>query len=139
MSHDQTEFVRVSNLEDVLKGLTYLKGRTSDMDENKFENIFAVLSNYRDGGIYLGSFDGESAWERHASLEFIDPDGGEQFQIDCGVSVHGASSRGHASIMTRHTRKEPRHDLRLRPKTLDARVPAGRPDPRALRRLRRTF
>lgn len=57
----------MSNLEAVLEGLTVLKGRRPEMDEGEFENVFAELSLYRDGGIYLGSFQGESAWERHSN------------------------------------------------------------------------
>lgn len=56
-------------------------------------------------GIYNNSGRKGDAWERQASLEFIDPDGGDQFQVDCGVAVHGASSRGHG-----FTKK---HSLRL--------------------------
>lgn len=56
-------------------------------------------------GIYNNSGKKGRAWERQASLEFIDPNGGEQFQIDCGVAAHGASSRGHG-----FTKK---HSLRL--------------------------
>lgn len=56
-------------------------------------------------GIYNNSGQKGDAWERQASLEFIDPRGGNEFQIDCGVAVHGASSRGHG-----FTKK---HSLRL--------------------------
>ncbi|MDJ0684675.1 MAG: cupin domain-containing protein [Alphaproteobacteria bacterium] len=56
---------KVANFEETLAGLNFLHGRRPDMDEEKFDNVFACLSDYRDGGIYFGSFDGESQWERH--------------------------------------------------------------------------
>lgn len=56
-------------------------------------------------GIYAYSTQKGGAWERPASLEFIDPDNHLDFQIDCGISIHGASSRSHG--MTK------KHSLRL--------------------------
>lgn len=67
MSDKPEYLLKVSNLETVLGGLTFLKGRTPDMDESEFSNVFSELFPYRDGGIYLGSFQGESAWERHSN------------------------------------------------------------------------
>ena len=34
------------------------------------------------------------AWERPISVEYFDPAGGPDFQIDCGIRVHGKGSRG---------------------------------------------
>ncbi len=53
------------DIKQTLSTLTYLRGRTADMDENAFENVFATLAETEDGGVYAGSFEGESAWERH--------------------------------------------------------------------------
>lgn len=43
-------------------------------------------------GIYCNSFDYGDFWDRAASAEWIDPSGGPEFQIDCGVAVQGGSS-----------------------------------------------
>ena len=56
-------------------------------------------------GIYSNSSKKGNAWQRQASLEFFDPNDSGEFQIDCGVAVHGASSRSHG-----FTKK---HSLRL--------------------------
>ena len=57
-----------------------------------------------DTGIYIHSTQRGAAWERHTSVEFIDPDG-ESHQTTSGVRVHGYGWRPHAN-----TRK---HSLRL--------------------------
>ncbi|MBN1853006.1 MAG: chitobiase/beta-hexosaminidase C-terminal domain-containing protein, partial [Pirellulales bacterium] len=44
-------------------------------------------------GIYANSTGEGIAWERPASAELIFPDGGEGFQIDAGLRIHGAASR----------------------------------------------
>lgn len=43
-------------------------------------------------GIYCNSFETGPPWDRAASAEWIDPSGGPEFQIDCGVAVQGGSS-----------------------------------------------
>ncbi|MGH9362197.1 MAG: CotH kinase family protein, partial [Thermoanaerobaculia bacterium] len=44
------------------------------------------------GGIYYHS---SQVWERAASVELIDPSGGEGFQENAGVRIHGYTSRQH--------------------------------------------
>jgi len=43
-------------------------------------------------GIYPNSLSSGPAWDRKASIEYIDPSGGPQFQINAGVAVQGGSS-----------------------------------------------
>jgi len=45
-------------------------------------------------GIYIQSGQHGRAWERPVSVELIDPSGGEEFQIDAGLRLHGGISRG---------------------------------------------
>jgi len=44
-------------------------------------------------GIYLNPRESGIAWERPASVEFIDPAGGPEFQVNCGIRIHGGWSR----------------------------------------------
>lgn len=61
-------------------------------------NLFSTIENELTGGIYI--FTGNSAagsagkdWERQVSAEYFDPSGGSQFQINCGLRIHGGNSR----------------------------------------------
>lgn len=45
-------------------------------------------------GIYVNSEEEGGAWERAASLEWIDPTGGPGFTIDCGTNIQGGTSTG---------------------------------------------
>ncbi len=42
-----------------------LRGRRPDTPEAEAAEAFATLAALRDGGLFAGRFDGESAWERH--------------------------------------------------------------------------
>jgi len=46
-----------------------------------------------DSGIYVNARFHGKEWERKASLELLDPDGSEGFQINCGVRIRGGWSR----------------------------------------------
>ncbi|MFO7448435.1 MAG: CotH kinase family protein, partial [Ignavibacteriaceae bacterium] len=46
-----------------------------------------------DSGIYVNAFYHGSDWERAASLELLNPDGSEGFQINCGIRIRGGWSR----------------------------------------------
>ena len=59
------------DLEEVLGTVTFLEGRTRHSDT---EDTFARISDYRDGGIFVGGFSGTSQWERY-------PQGDEIVQI----------------------------------------------------------
>jgi len=56
-------------------------------------------------GIYYHADKSGDEWDKQASVELISPTGGDEFQINCGVAVHGASSRNHQYT--------PKHSLRL--------------------------
>ena len=54
------------DIEATLAKLPVLKGRTAETTMEEAEASFATLASFRDGGIFVGSFEGESAWERHS-------------------------------------------------------------------------
>ena len=58
-------------------------------------------------GIYIdpNSLEHGTLWERPASAELIDPDGNENFQINCGLRIQGGYSR--------NTCFSPKHSFRL--------------------------
>jgi len=60
--------------------------------------LFSQLRDGEKGGIYIytgntgvGSLGGE--WERPVSAEYFDPQTKKQFQINCGLRLHGGNSR----------------------------------------------
>ncbi len=48
-----------------LAALPFLHGRGKDTTDAEKSASFTTMSPYRDGGIFGGSFSGESQWERH--------------------------------------------------------------------------
>ncbi len=59
--------VKAVKISEALASKTMLRGRRPDMSEDEVEGTFATLAETRDGGVYAGSFQGESAWERHGN------------------------------------------------------------------------
>ncbi len=60
--------------------------------------IFSHEINSETGGIYIYTGNtGEGAtgaeWERPVSVEFYDPDTKKEFQVNCGLRLHGGNSR----------------------------------------------
>ena len=53
-------------------------------------------------GIYSNSGNRGDAWERAASIEFLNPDNTPGFQADAGISIAGDSSRGHGFTPKHH-------------------------------------
>lgn len=51
-------------------------------------NLFSA-----DSGIYVNAFGSGLEWERPASIELINPDGSDGFQIDAGLRIRGGWSR----------------------------------------------
>ena len=75
-------------MKNALKSIPTLSIVTS-MD-NLFSNATGVYANSGTEGV---------AWERPASLEFIDPTGGgHEFWIDCGLRIQGGASRGAGNL-----------------------------------------
>ena len=50
-----------------LAGLPILRNRRPETPESETGASFAVLAETQEGGVFAGSFEGESAWERHGN------------------------------------------------------------------------
>jgi quercetin dioxygenase-like cupin family protein len=57
--------VKAVKIETELAGLPVLHGRRPDTPAEEAEPAFATLAAMGEGGVFAGSFDGESPWERH--------------------------------------------------------------------------
>ena len=69
--------------------------------------LFSDVIDENEGGIYIytGVKDRPGiGWERPVSIEYYDPSTGKQFQINCGLRIHGAASR--------QPEKTPKHSFR---------------------------
>ncbi len=64
--------------------------------------VLPVADVFGSGGLYPNA---TQRWERAASAELFYPDGRTGFQVNCGVSMHGGSSRNWTST--------PKHSFRL--------------------------
>ena len=52
-------------IQDELSRVKFLKNRTPVTTDEEAKDAFALLSEYRDGGIYVAHYSGFSEWERH--------------------------------------------------------------------------
>ena len=55
------------NVANAFEKLTFLSNRTPVTSDKESKNSFSMLSKFRDGGIFVSTFAGNSEWERHAS------------------------------------------------------------------------
>ena len=55
------------NIDDELSKLKFLNGRSPETTDEEARDAFALLSEYRDGGIFIGYYSGFSEWERHSN------------------------------------------------------------------------
>jgi hypothetical protein len=66
-------------------------------DDLKSLPVMSITMNVNDlfgtSGIYSNSTNQGVAWERAASLEYFDPDGGDDFQINAGLRMYGGVGR----------------------------------------------
>ena len=72
--------VKAVDIEKALAGLPVLHGRGPDTSEDEAGAAFATLAETQDGGVFAGSFDGDSPWERH-------PNGDELVQVLAGATT----------------------------------------------------
>ena len=56
---------KVISLTEAFGKLQFVGDRRPDSSDEELEGAFAVLSNYRDGGLFIGHYAGNSEWERH--------------------------------------------------------------------------
>jgi len=84
----------------VLAARPMLKGRTRHTSSEEAAAAFATLAPFRDGGIFAGSFSGESPWERHlngdelvhildgaTTLTIIIDDEPQTFEMSAGMLI----------------------------------------------------
>ncbi|MDL2241692.1 CotH kinase family protein [Bacteroidales bacterium OttesenSCG-928-L03] len=59
--------------------------------------FFSDSKDANEGGIYIHTGVNQTStgrgWERPISMEYYEPSTGEEFQINCGIRIHGAASR----------------------------------------------
>ena len=53
------------NISDAIPALPVLRNRTPETQGPEADAAFATLAETQNGGVFAGSFDGESPWERH--------------------------------------------------------------------------
>ena len=59
------------SIDDAVAALTFLPDRTPTTTAEQSGGAFRQLSSYREGGIFVGHWAGNSEWERHAVGEEI--------------------------------------------------------------------
>ncbi len=104
--------VKAVNISAELAKLPALHDRRPDTPAEESGPAFATLAETRDGGVFAGSFDGDSAWERHnngdelvhilsgeATVTIITGDGPQDLELSAGmltVVPQGCWHRFHA-------------------------------------------
>ena len=90
--------VKAVHIESELAGLPVLRDRGPETTEGEAADAFATLAPFRDGGVFAGSFQGQSPWERHtkgdelvqilkgaATLTILMEDGREELALSAGM------------------------------------------------------
>ncbi|MCP4327865.1 MAG: cupin domain-containing protein [Alphaproteobacteria bacterium] len=57
--------IEAVNIKAALASRQVLRNRVPDTPSDDVDAAFATLATYREGGVFAGSFEGYSAWERH--------------------------------------------------------------------------
>ncbi len=57
--------IKAINIEQELAKLKFLEGRTPQTTDDDLATAFTTLSSYDTGGVFTGSYSGDSPWERH--------------------------------------------------------------------------
>ena len=77
-----------------LFGGQYTASIASDLEAIPSVSVVMPIGDlFGANGIYSNPTQQGMAWERATSVEFINPDGSEGFQIDCGIRIQGNASR----------------------------------------------
>lgn len=62
---DLNKDTQAVDIKAALAGRSVLRGRTKHTTSAEAEAAFATLASFSNGGVFAGSFSGESDWERH--------------------------------------------------------------------------
>jgi len=92
--------MKAADIKAELAKLTFLHGRTPRTSEAESKGTFAALSSFGNGKIFVGSFSGESEWERHrqgdelvhildgaTTLTIMGPEGPQRFELSAGMLI----------------------------------------------------
>jgi len=55
------------SIQETFKKVKYLEGRTPETTDEEAKKSSAKLSDYRDGGVFITHYSGNSEWERHSN------------------------------------------------------------------------
>ncbi len=88
------------SIHSAIDSLTFLPDRTSSVGATRESGAFSQLSEYRDGGIFVGYWAGQSEWERHTvgdeivmvidgstTIFFLSGDSEDSASLDAGTLV----------------------------------------------------
>lgn len=59
------------SLAEAFANLSFVTGRSPESTDAELAGAFAELASYRDGGIFIGHYSGDSEWERHSNGDEI--------------------------------------------------------------------
>jgi mannose-6-phosphate isomerase-like protein (cupin superfamily) len=92
--------IKAIDIKTELAGRSILRGRSASTPAAEVEAAFAALAPFRDGSIFVGSFSGETSWERHrkgdelvqildgtATLTIMTDDGPRSFELSAGMLI----------------------------------------------------
>lgn len=92
--------IKAVDIKAELASVSVLRGRSGHTTAAESKAAFAVLAPFRDGGIFAGSFSGESPWERHqqgdelvhvlagaATLTIMTAEGPQSFALTAGMLI----------------------------------------------------
>ncbi len=90
--------IKAANIEEELSKLKILDGRTPQTSDEDAAEAFTMLAPFDTGGVYTGSFIGDSPWERHTAgdelvlvlkgkteLTILTEDGKETLSMEAGM------------------------------------------------------
>lgn len=103
-----------------LAGVTPLRARGAQSTEAELDAAFATLADFRDGGIFIGSFEGDSGWEIHrggdeivqilagaTTLTIITDEGPQAIEMTAGTLIvvpqgcwHRFNAKEQVTVMT---------------------------------------
>jgi quercetin dioxygenase-like cupin family protein len=88
------------SIDTAIAALTFLSDRTPATTAEESSGAFALLSDYRDGGVFVGHWAGSSEWERHSAgdeivmvvdgettITFLAPNGEQSSRLRAGDFV----------------------------------------------------
>jgi len=112
--------VQSANIMEQVALKTPIKGRGAHTTEAEVDAAFTALADFRDGGVFVGSFSGDSGWEIHpkgdeivqildgaTQLTIMHADGPEIFDLRAGMLLvvpkghwHRFSSDNGVTVLT---------------------------------------